>query len=68
MFQHEQPFLHTGYADNQILYTHRENGLVLTSVLTLHDDGRVTEDGVTYASIQEFVRLKGVFPLDTINV
>ena len=65
VFQHEQPFLHVGSSKNQILYTHRnERGVVITSVLTVHSDGRLSNESGTYASVHEFARLKGVLPLD----
>jgi hypothetical protein len=65
MVQYEQPFLHVGASENQILYTRRnERGLVSTHVLNVHADGRVTSATNTYASIQEFARIHGVLPLD----
>ena len=65
MFQYEQSFLHMGSSKNQILYTHRnDRGLMSTSVLTVHADGRLSDTTGTYASIQEFARIHGVLPLD----
>ena len=65
MLQYEQPFLHSGHAENQILYTHRnERGVVITSVLTVHSDGRLSNETGTYASVHEFARIHGVLPLD----
>lgn len=67
MIQYEQPFLHSGHVDNQILYTRRnERGLVSTHVLNVHADGRVSSATGTYASIQEFARIHGVLPLDNL--
>jgi len=65
MVQYEQPFLHVGPLKNQILYTHRnERGVVITSVLTVHSDGRLSNETGTYASVHEFARIHGVLPLD----
>ena len=68
MIQYGQPFLHAGHSENQILYTRRnERGLVSTTVLTVHPDGSLSSDTGTYASIHEFVRSRGVLPLDNVQ-
>lgn len=65
VFQYEQPFLHVGPSKHEILYTHRnERGVVITSALTVHSDGRLSNETGTYASVHEFARIHGVLPLD----